>query len=393
MTGIRSGNRSGFKSTARLTSVGIVGTVAAVLLAACGGSTTTATSSAAAPAPSAPAATEAAPSTEAAPTTITLQIPPVLKSQDVLSVEVPIAPEGTKLGFVVPILAEPGETSMAAGTTYASSIMGVATDVVDANLDLSKQLQLSEDFLARGYNGVMGIELFPATLDAFFSKADSKGVPNVTVFSSRPASLQEDATMPGIDTAMMISAKFPDGATGVMLSDTPAPVIVNRELGFEALVDTSKCKGCALDGVDLPSDSTSNIQVLEMQRNMAESLDGARKMAEDLIQKHPDIQFIWASNDVGGLGAAAAVKAAKKDIMVFGMNGDPAAVAAVAAGEMTATFDANQNKMGMLLVAQALKWIANGEAPENILLPFTTITKDNAADYIPWGDRAQWAQN
>ena len=79
--------------------------------------------------------------------------------------------------------------------------------------------------------------------------------------------------------------------------------------------------------------------------------------------------------------------------MVFGMNGDPAAVAAVAAGEMTATFDANQNKMGMLLVAQALKWIANGEAPENILLPFTTITKDNAADYIPWGDRAQWAQN
>ena len=166
MTGIRSGNRSGFKSTARLASVGIVGTVAAVLLAACGGSTTTATSSAAAPAPSAPAATEAAPSTEAAPTTITLQIPPVLKSQDVLSVEVPIAPEGTKLGFVVPILAEPGETSMAAGTTYASSIMGVATDVVDANLDLSKQLQLSEDFLARGYNGVMGIELFPATLDA-----------------------------------------------------------------------------------------------------------------------------------------------------------------------------------------------------------------------------------
>jgi ABC-type sugar transport system substrate-binding protein len=391
MTATRSSNRSSFKSTVRFASVGIVGTVAAVLLAACGGSTTTETSSADAPASS--AATEAAPSTEAAPTTITLQIPPVLTSQEVLSVEVPIAPDGTQLGFVVPILAEPGETSMAAGTTYASSLMGVATDVVDANLDLSKQLQLSEDFLARGYNGVLGIELFPATLDAFFSKADAKAVPNVTVFSSRPASLQEDATLPGIETAKMISAKFPDGATGVMLSDTPAPVIVNRELGFETMVNTSKCKGCALDGVDLPSDSTSKIQVLEMQRNMAESLDGARTMAEDMIQKHPDIQFIWASNDVGGLGAAAAVKAAKKDIMVFGMNGDPAAVAAVAAGAMTATFDANQNKMGMLLVAQTLKWIASGTAPENILLQFTTITKDNAAEYIPWGDRAAWPQN
>jgi ABC-type sugar transport system substrate-binding protein len=393
MTVMRSGNRSSFKGTARLASLGIVGTVAAVLLAACGGSTTATTSSAAAPAPSAAVATEAAPSVEAAPTTITLQIPPVLTSQEVLSVEVPIAPDGTQLGFVVPILAEPGETSMAAGTTYASKLMGVNTDVVDANLDLSKQLQLSEDFLARGYNGVMGIELFPATLDAFYSKADAKGVANVTVFSSRPASLQEDATMPGIETAKMISAKFPDGATGVMLSDTPAPVIINRELGFEAMADTSKCKGCALDGVELPNDSTSKIQVLELQRNLAESLDGARKMAEDLIQKHPDIQFIWASNDVGGLGAAAAVKAAKKDIMVFGMNGDPAAVAAVAAGAMTATFDANQNKMGMLLVAQTLKWVASGTAPENILLQFTTITKDNAAEYIPWGDRAAWPQS
>lgn len=312
---------------------------------------------------------------------VELSMPPVLRSQQPEVLTVPKPGSGTKVGFVVPILTEPGETSMAAGSEKAAAVLGMDISVEDANLDLSKQLQLADAQLSQGFKGIMTIELVPDTLNAFYSRADQQKVPNVTVFSDRPASIQEDGGAPGREAADMILEKHPDGARGVILSDTPAPVIVERENGFKEVVGYKDKFG----GSDR---SDANIEVLDFQRNLKETLDDARRIAADMIQRNPDLQFIWCTNDVGGQGAALAAEAAGKDILVFGMNGDPAAVKLVTKGTLTATWDANQNRMGMRAIAHLAEWIESGKPPKIVEHTFTRITKDNAADYIPWPERA-----
>ncbi len=305
--------------------------------------------------------------------TVTIDIVPVLTTQKVQRITLRKPAEPYQLGFVVPLLSEPGEGSVAAGAKKAAKIAGVKMDVQDAQLDVSKQVQLADSMLGRGYDGIMTIDLFAHTMDAFYKRADAKKVPNVTQYSTRPGAVQEDWRIPGREAVQLILRKHPGGATGVMLSDTPAPVIKNRELGFRLAVKKTKGK----------------VKILTLKRNLKETLDEARAIAENLLQTYPDIDFIWGSNDVQALGAGLAAKADGKTLIITGMNGQPEGVDAVKKGLITATWDANQNAAGEQMAIHLLRWLETGKPPKRLLLPFTRIDKFNASKYIPWPERAK----
>jgi ribose transport system substrate-binding protein len=305
--------------------------------------------------------------------TITIDVLPVLRTQPVLKVTLPKPPKAYQLGFVVPLLSEPGEGSVAAGTRKAAALAGAKMDVQDAMLDVSKQVQLADSMLSRGYNAVLTIDLFAHTMDPFYRRADAKRVPTITEYSSRAGGVGEAWQTPGKEAVQIILKQYPKGATGVMLSDTPAPVILNRERGFRQAVAKTGGK----------------IKILELKRNLKETLDGARLVAENLLQSHPNIQFVWGSNDVGAIGAGLAAKAAGKKLIITGMNGSPEAVDAVKKGLITATWDANQNAAGELMVIHALQWLITGKKPPVTTNPFTRIDKSNASQYIPWPERAK----
>lgn len=306
--------------------------------------------------------------------TVTIDIKPALRTQPVQKIVVPKPPAGTKIGFAHPILSEPGAGTVSAGAAKVAKLVGAAYTVEDAALDVNKQLQSADSMQARGFKAILTIDLFPHAMDKFYQRADAAKVVNVTEYSSRPGGVGEDWTIPGKDAVAIILAAFPKGATGVMLSDTPAPVILNREKGFKQAVAASGGK----------------IKVIGLQRNLKETLDGARTTAENLLQAHPDIQFVWGSNDTGAIGAALAAQAAgKKGLVITGMNGSPEGVDAVKKGLIAATWDANQNGQGELLAINALNWLATGKAAAATKVPFTKIDKSNAAQYIPWAERAK----
>src|SRR5689334_18205936 len=97
--------------------------------------------------------------------TITIDIPPVLRTQKVVKVTLPKPKTAYKLGFVVPLLSEPGEGSVAAGTRKAARLAGATMDVQDAVLDVNKQVQLADSMLSRRYSAVLTIDLFAHTMD------------------------------------------------------------------------------------------------------------------------------------------------------------------------------------------------------------------------------------
>ena len=305
---------------------------------------------------------------------ITIDIKPALRTQPVIKVTVAKPTKALKIGFAHPILSEPGAGTVSAGAKKVARLVGAAYTVEDAALDVSKQLASAESMLARGFDGIITIDLFAGTMNKFYESADAKKVPNTTEYSTRPGAVGEDWKMPGRDAVAIILAKYPKGATGVMLSDSPAPVILNREKGFKQAVAAAGGK----------------IKVLELQRNLKETLDGARAIAEALLTAHPDIQFVWGSNDTGAIGMAlAAASAGKKGLIITGMNGSPEGVDAVKKGLIAATWDANQNGQGELLAINLLNWIATGTVAKAQNVPFTKIDKSNAAQYIPWSERAK----
>ncbi|MEX3013988.1 sugar ABC transporter substrate-binding protein [Gymnodinialimonas hymeniacidonis] len=77
------------------------------------------------------------------------------------------------------------------------------------------------------------------------------------------------------------------------------------------------------------------------------SVERGNTAAMDLMQAHPDVDVIYASNDYMALGAVLAARAlGRNDLTILGYDGDTGALEDIAAGGMTATSDTAPVIMG-----------------------------------------------
>ena len=110
----------------------------------------------------------------------------------------------------------------------------------------------------------------------------------------------------------------------------------------------------------------------------------AMKIMSVWLNLFPQINAVIAGNDEMALGAIAALKAANRleGTLVSGVDATDAALKAIEAGEMVQTVkqDAVGQAEGAVDIAVAAK---SGNVPsEGKTIPFTSITKDNIAQFI-----------
>ncbi|MFN4250020.1 ribose ABC transporter substrate-binding protein RbsB [Deinococcus sp.] len=99
---------------------------------------------------------------------------------------------------------------------------------------------------------------------------------------------------------------------------------------------------------------------------------------ENILQSQPTIAAVFAHNDEMALGAAQAIAASKRKIIVVGFDATPDAVAAVKAGKLAATVAQRPGDIGKLGVQRALDLIKTGKVPAktvSVPVPLTLITK------------------
>ena len=107
------------------------------------------------------------------------------------------------------------------------------------------------------------------------------------------------------------------------------------------------------------------------------------KVAEDILQAHPDLDVFVASNDEMAMGALQAVKSAGKlgQVAVVGDDAIPAALEALQKGELLATIDGNTDKVGYEAVKAAHDFLVNGtQPPEWLKVPSTVMFQDDVTD-------------
>ncbi|HLY00685.1 MAG TPA: substrate-binding domain-containing protein [Roseiarcus sp.] len=112
--------------------------------------------------------------------------------------------------------------------------------------------------------------------------------------------------------------------------------------------------------------------------------DKAQTAFAAMLQAHPNIKALYASNDMMAAGARLAAKGAGKkdgDIAIIGTDGLPGpsgGIRAVAEGEWAATFVYPTGADQAIEMAKSILLDCAEKVPANVTVPTTAITPDNA---------------
>jgi ribose transport system substrate-binding protein len=161
-----------------------------------------------------------------------------------------------------------------------------------------------------------------------------------------------------------LKEKLPGGGdVGLVLCVAGHPVTRARVRGFEA--------GLGGDAFEVVSRVDADCD-----------REKGRKVMEDMISAHPDLDAVFSTSDGQSLGAVEALKAAGKDPTFVSFDAQPEAVQAILSGNV---IDASAGWSARTLGGEAVKAAiaaARGEqVPPERIVPVTVVDKDNASSW------------
>ena len=129
-------------------------------------------------------------------------------------------------------------------------------------------------------------------------------------------------------------------------------------------------------------DRRTDITLLDMQDGLWSKTE-AMKITALWLTLFPKIDAIVCGNDQMALGAISALKKAGKlsTCQITGVDAVDDALKAVAAGEMIQTIKQDAVKQGEG-AAELAAIVNSGGTPSEVIVPFTSITKDNVSQFL-----------
>lgn len=122
----------------------------------------------------------------------------------------------------------------------------------------------------------------------------------------------------------------------------------------------------------------ANVTVVGNQPGMF-NRQKAQDVADNMVQAHPNLKYVFVANEDMAFGAYQAFQAAgKTDVKIVTVNGTDDGLAAVKDGKFAATVANSANEMGQVAVKNTLALLNKDASTQKIAnVPFTLITKDN----------------
>lgn len=240
---------------------------------------------------------------------------------------------------------------------------------------INEQITMFESYLEKGVDGVLIVPCGTSEVVPTIVKANEKDVPVICLDTNADE---------GAEVAAFIGTNNYDG--GYLAGEWTAEnvegevAIITGMLGNQC--HTDRTNGY-LDGVKAATDAGSVTLVGEIQPCNGDQ-GTAMGIAENLLTAYPNLKCIYVTNDTGALGAAAAVKAAGRDVMVIGFDGSPDGAQSIVNGEMTATVAQTPGVMAKEGVAALVELITAGTAPKDMYTACAMVTADNAEEYLNW---------
>jgi erythritol transport system substrate-binding protein len=282
---------------------------------------------------------------------------------------------GTSGGVIAVITPSPANVFFKAESDAAAARareLGFEPLVLSHDDDAAKQDQLVDLAISRGAKAIV---LDNAGADASVAAVRKAKNANIPTFL-----IDREINATGVATAQIVSNNY-QCAT----------------LGAQEFVRLMGEKGKYVELVGKESDTNAQVrsqaynevlgqypkltQVARQSANWSQT-EAFEKM-ETLLQAHPDVTGVISGNDTMAKGAAAALKAAGKHVVVVGLDGSPEAIEAIKTGEMDATVLQPAVQMARTAVEQAQAYLKDGKSShrEKQALDCELVTRENAAQF------------
>lgn len=242
-------------------------------------------------------------------------------------------------------------------------------------LDPAKQANQVADFITRRVSAIVLSPCDSKAIGTAIAEANKAGIPvftvDIAVLASGAKVVSHVATdnLGGGKMAALAMVEALGGKGKVAILDHPeVESAMLRVQGFEE--ELARHAKANPPGIQI---------VAKLPGNGAK--DKSFKAAEDVMQAHPDVTGIFATNDPSALGAVAALEKSGKlaQVKVIGFDGMPEGKQAIKAGKIFADAIQFPERLGRESVQGIVKYLAGDDVPPTVLIPTGTYRRADAA--------------
>jgi ribose transport system substrate-binding protein len=279
------------------------------------------------------------------------------------------------IAFVMKTLNNPFFMDMQKGAEAAAKELGVelVVQAAEREVDVEKQMQIVENLIQRKVSAICitpsgSREIVPA-----IRKANDANIPVLIVDTRVDEKTLAEA---GAATLTFIGSDNKDGGRiagefiAAQLGGKGTVAVLEGIPGHETGDDRLK-------GLHLALDKVKGIKIIASQTANWER-DQGFNVFQNILQAHPEVQALFACNDMMALGALEAISAAKAKhkIIVVGFDAVEDARNAILRGDMSASVAQHPEEMGRLAVENAFKAMNREKIPSEIPVRIELITKE-----------------
>jgi ribose transport system substrate-binding protein len=257
--------------------------------------------------------------------------------------------------------------------TAEAKTKGVSVDTADAHGDSATQVNQIQDMITKGVKALIYIPAGATAAGVPVRDAHAAHIPVVNV--DRNA---QDA--PGdtfIATDSVAAARTLGEYVCKITHGKGEVAIIQGQLGTTPEEDRNK-------GFNEALAKCPGLKVVAKQASKQWHQDEGFNIAQDMLQRNPNISVIFGRADALALGAAQAVKVANlgHPVVIVGFDGDTAGLQAVKNGVLAATMTQKTQYMGRLALASALDLAGGKSVAKMQLQPAVLTTKENVDPFL-----------
>jgi len=268
---------------------------------------------------------------------------------------------------------DPFFVSLNEGIRAAVIAHGDSLVFLDGNHDTKKQ---EDDILAMLNQDIAGIFILPAThdgcIDRVLAAAKQKKISVLIV----------DTDFNVADSLIVCKVLTDNIGAGKISCDELAKINPRAKVGFLTFLLS---KGCVdrVDGFKKEMAKYPGMTIVGAQDGHANK-DGVSGVIKEFLVKTPDMDAIFAINDVSAIAANEGIEKAGRSgkIKVLGVAGSKEGAQAIKDGKMLSTCAQEPLEMGRIAVEKAYDYIAGKSVEKDVRVPVKLVTQENADLYL-----------
>jgi ABC-type sugar transport system substrate-binding protein len=245
--------------------------------------------------------------------------------------------------------------------------------VLDPDFDTQKQTTNVDDLVAAGCDGIIIEVIDGEALVSSVKKAVEKGI--YVTSSDLPFSetnrdlIISEVMSDNYEGGQVIAQKMCDDLGGkgkIILMKYPGKGSADREDGMKSVIEQ-------YPDIEIVAEGDGN-GVIEK----------ANSVMQNLMQAHPDLNAVIATNDHGAIGCMTALESAGrlKGVGIYGFDAVPEAVEFIEQGKFTASVRQNPYQLGKMSAEDLYKAMAGEEVGQKVKrVGIDLVTIDNAKDF------------